>query len=182
MGAETSSSSADPAYFRWWHAVLIFLLANGLSALPAVVLGATAFTNSFSEPAVAPPDWLFAPLWFFLNVTSLIALSVIANAPQRTIQRRIFLASEAVGWGLYSIFTTVYFLLRSPSLGAIDTLAGLVVGVRQPGLRCPDRCQGGNVDPAAGAVAAAGFLCGNPGRPPQHRSVPGWLRRLMADG
>lgn len=129
MGAETSSSTADPAYFRWWHAVLIFLLANGLSALPAVVLGATAFTNSFSEPAVAPPDWLFAPLWFFLNVTSLIALSVIANAPQRTIQRRIFLASEAVGWGLYSIFTTVYFLLRSPSLGAIDTLAGLVVGV-----------------------------------------------------
>ena len=47
MGAETSSSTADPGRFRWWQAVLIFLLANGLSALPAVVLGDKAFTNSF---------------------------------------------------------------------------------------------------------------------------------------
>ena len=82
-----------------------------------------------AEPALAPPDWLFAPLWFFLNVTSLIALFLIANAPERSLQRRVFLISEALGWVLYSIFTTVYFLLRSPSLGAIDTLAGLGVGI-----------------------------------------------------
>lgn len=115
--------------FRWWHAVAIFVAANAASALPAGLGGDFAFYNSFRQPFVAPPDWAFAPVWLFLNVTSLIALHRVANAPDRSAGRTVFLWSEGVAWVLFAAFTTLYFLLRSPVLGAVDTAAGLVAGV-----------------------------------------------------
>ena len=70
--------------FRWWHAALILVAANAISALPAGFGGDFAFYNSFRQRAIAPPDWAF---------------------------------------------TTVYFLLRSPVLAAVDTVAGLLAGL-----------------------------------------------------
>jgi len=120
---------SEPAGFSWWHAALILLGANAISALPAGFGGDTAFYNAFRQPAIAPPAWAFAPVWLFLNVTSLVALARIADAPVRPAARTLFLWSEGVGWVLFSAFTTVYFLLRSPVLGAVDTVAGLLVGL-----------------------------------------------------
>ncbi|MCT0230141.1 tryptophan-rich sensory protein [Synechococcus sp. CS-1324] len=40
------------------------------------------FFNSFQQPELAPPDWPFAPVWLFLNATSLVALSRIATTAQ----------------------------------------------------------------------------------------------------
>ena len=114
--------------FRWWYAVIIFVIANLISALPAGFKGDGVFYNSFQQPNVAPPDWLFPPMWLFLNITSLIALYIIANSPKRP-RRQIFLLLEAFGWILFAIFTTLYFGLNSPILGAIDTVAGLIVAV-----------------------------------------------------
>jgi translocator protein len=114
--------------FHWWHALVIFLIANLVSALPVGYGGDKIFYNSFEQPQFSPPDWLFAPMWLFLNVTSLIALSIVANLPDRSIRRRTFLILEGVGWVLFAIFTTLYFWMRSPILGAVDTVAGLVVG------------------------------------------------------
>ena len=113
--------------FRWWYAAVIFVVANLISALPAGFKGDEVFYNSFQQPALAPPDWLFAPMWIFLNVTSLIALYIVANSSERSLRRQVFLALEAVGWVLFGIFTTLYFGLNSPILGAVDTVAGLVV-------------------------------------------------------
>lgn len=110
--------------FKWWHAALIFIAANAVSALPAGFAGDSLFYNSFARPAAAPPDWSFAPIWLVLNVTSLLALYRIANSPQRR-ERSWFLTSETIGWILFAAFTTVYFLLRSPVLGALDTVLGL---------------------------------------------------------
>jgi benzodiazapine receptor len=115
--------------FRWWHAALILLGANAVSALPAGFGGDYAFYNSFRQPAIAPPAWAFAPVWLFLNVTSLIALSRIANAPVQSPARTLFLWSEGVAWVLLAAFTTVYFLLHSPVLAAVDTVAGLLTGL-----------------------------------------------------
>lgn len=114
---------------RWWHAVIIFATANLVGALPAGYSGDAVFYNNFELPGLAPPAWLFAPMWLFLNVTSLIALGLVANAPERTGRRRAFLILEAVGWVLFAIFTTLYFWLKSPILGAIDTVASLAVAV-----------------------------------------------------
>jgi tryptophan-rich sensory protein len=119
----------DRGGFKWWHATLILAAANAVSALPAGFGGDFAFYNAFRQPAVAPPDWAFAPVWLVLNVTSLLAMSRIANAPDRSASRLVFLWSEGMGWVLFSAFTTLYFLLHSPLLGAVDTVAGLIVGL-----------------------------------------------------
>ena len=37
--------------------------------------------------------------------------------------------SESIGWRLFAAFATLYFVLRSPVLGAVDTIAGLTVGL-----------------------------------------------------
>jgi translocator protein len=115
--------------FRRRHAVAIFVAANLLSILPAGVTGDGAFYTSFELPSVAPPAWLFAPTWLFLNVTSLLALSRVANAPQLTRGHRLFFVFEGTGWLLFALFNTLYFGLGSPILGAVDTAAGLAVGI-----------------------------------------------------
>jgi translocator protein len=107
-----------------WHCVAIFLVANLASVIPAGFNGDEAFYDSFQQPSIAPPAWLFAPMWLFLNVTSLVALYRVANMPQSR-ERRTFLVSEAIGWILFALFTTLYFYLKSPIFGAIDTVAGL---------------------------------------------------------
>lgn len=122
-------TSAPRHRFRWWHAAFIFVTANVLSVLPAGFNGDEAFYNAFRLPAVAPPDWLFAPMWLVLNVTSLVALVRVANAPERTWARAAVLWLEGVGWVLFAVFNSFYFGLNSPVLGAVDTTAGLAVGV-----------------------------------------------------
>jgi translocator protein len=114
--------------FRWWYAFIIFLLANLLSAIPAGYNGDKAFYNNFHQPAIAPPSWLFAPMWLFLNVTSLISMYRVANLPSSAARTR-FLISEAIGWVLFSAFTTLYFLMKSPVLGAVDTVLGLLIAM-----------------------------------------------------
>ncbi|WP_094556930.1 TspO/MBR family protein [Synechococcus sp. 1G10] len=120
---------ADRGRFKRWHALIILAVGNAISALPAGFGGDFAFYNAFRQPNLAPPDWAFAPVWLVLNVTSLVALSRISNAPVRSLGRTVFLWSEGVGWVLFSAFTTVYFLLHSPVLGAVDTVAGLITGL-----------------------------------------------------
>lgn len=115
--------------FQWWHAVLIFVVANAVSALPAGFGGDFDFYNNFKKPAVSPPDWLFAPAWLVLNITSLIALYRVANLGSSSEVPASFYWSEAFGWLFFAMFTTLYFVLRSPILGAIDTVLGLFAAI-----------------------------------------------------
>jgi len=112
--------------FRWWHAAIIFVIANALSAAPAGYNGEEAFYNNFTQPAIAPPDWSFAPAWLFNNITSLYALWRIVNLPKATPGRQTFIWVEAINWVLFAVFTSLYFGLKSPILGAVDTVLGLV--------------------------------------------------------
>lgn len=113
--------------FTWWHAAIIFVVANVISALPAGYNGEEAFYNNFVLPKIAPPDWMFAPAWIINNITSLYALRLIANLPTETPNRKLFLILEGVGWTLFAIFSLLYFGLKSPILGAIDTVLGFIV-------------------------------------------------------
>ncbi|MBC8155701.1 MAG: tryptophan-rich sensory protein [Bacteroidetes bacterium] len=122
----SSAGQPSPA-FRWYHAVIIFVVANLLSAAPAGYNGDEAFYNNFVQPALAPPDWSFAPAWLFNNVTSLYALWRVANLPGATPGRRVFIRLEIVNWILFAAFTSLYFGLKSPVLGAIDTVLGLLL-------------------------------------------------------
>ena len=142
--------------FHWWHAALIFAVANGLSALPAGFGGDSDFYDRLRKPPFSPPDWAFPAAWLVLNVTSLVALHLVANAPAPDAgggaARTTFLVSEAIGWVLFAAFTTLYFGLRSPTLGAADTVLGLLA--------------------AAVSLSAAAALAAGPGRTGW---VPFWL-------
>jgi tryptophan-rich sensory protein len=130
-----AAPASRPAFkFAWWHAAMVFFAANLVSILPAGFNGDEAFYNTFTRPAVAPPDWLFAPMWLFLNITSLIALGIVFNVPRDTPGRRAFIALEGIGWVLFAAFNTLYFWMKSPVLGATDTVLGLVVGVLSLGI------------------------------------------------
>jgi translocator protein len=132
------STTAPAARFRWWHGAVILVAANAVSFWPAGVLGDAAFYTGFRLPPYAPPDWLFAPVWLVLNITSLVALGRVANlnpeddagrlqGNNASRRRGLVLVSEAVGWLLFAVFTTLFFWLHSPVLAAVDTVAGLVV-------------------------------------------------------
>lgn len=113
--------------FKWWHAVLIYIFANITGFIIYGFSGDKAFYNSFQLPDVAPPDWLFAPMWFVLNITSLIALYTIANLPNGLTNRKSILVTETINWVLYTIFALLYFGLRSSVFAAVDTLLSLIV-------------------------------------------------------
>lgn len=112
---------------KWYHCIIIYVVANTISFIPAGYNGDEAFYNSFSQPAIAPPDWLFAPMWFFLNVTSLIGLYKVINGKTDTTFKNEIFWLEIWGWIFYTIFTFLYFYLKSPILGAVDTVLGLLI-------------------------------------------------------
>ncbi|MFK5647946.1 TspO/MBR family protein [Ornithinimicrobium sp. LYQ121] len=111
--------------YRWHHALAVGVAANLASALPAGYNGDEDYYASLRTPPGAPPGWLFAPVWATNNALTLWSNLRIANLPPRTPGRRTALAAEAASWVLFSAFSGVYFGLRSPVLGALDTAAGL---------------------------------------------------------
>ncbi len=121
----TLTGNLDSKKFRWWHAAIILVVANLISAIPAGYNGEEAFYNNFSLPEIAPPDWLFAPVWLFNNITSLIGLYIIANL-NTSRSKKAFYWMEGISWVLFAVFTMLYFGLKSPILGAVDTFFGLV--------------------------------------------------------
>lgn len=114
---------------KWWHCLIIYTIANIIGFIPAGYNGDEAFYNSFIQPSVAPPDWIFAPMWLFLNITSLVGLYTISNLPIDTKGRKSIIVLEYIAWFLYAIFTFLYFYLKSPILGSIDTFLGLIVAI-----------------------------------------------------
>lgn len=124
--ANRPTSNVQPETpYRWWHAAAAGLAANALSAAPAGFNGDDAFYNDLKKPPAAPPDWLFPVAWGVNNLTTLWSNLRVANLPKETPGRRTALALEGVSWGLFASFTTLYFGLRSPVLGAANTAAGL---------------------------------------------------------
>ncbi len=119
----------NQSIFRWWHGAIVFIVANLLSVIPAGVGGDAAFYNSFEQPWFAPADWVFAPVWLVLNVSSLVALARIWNLRQPSEERRRFIQCEVAGWVLFAVFTQLYFGWKSLVLGAVDTVAGLGVAI-----------------------------------------------------
>ena len=114
------------ARYRWWHAAAVGVAANLASALPSGYNGDEEFYQNLDTPPGSPPSWLFAPAWAINNMLTLWSNLRVANLPANTPGRRTALISEAASWGLFASFSGLYFGLRSPILGAVDTVAGLL--------------------------------------------------------
>ncbi len=120
------------ARYGWRHAMVVGVLTNIASALPAGYNGDEEYYASLRTPPGSPPGFAFAPAWAINNALTLWSNLRVANAPSATPGRRTALAAEGASWLLFAAFSSLYFGLRSPVLGAVDTVAGLgttVVGV-----------------------------------------------------
>ncbi|OAN34292.1 TspO/MBR family protein [Mycolicibacterium iranicum] len=113
--------------YTWRHAAVVGVLANVASALPAGYNGDDSFYESLHTPPGAPPGWVFAPVWAANNITTLASNLRIANLPDSTDLRRRALAAEAGTWVLFGSFSSLFFGLRSPILGAVNTAAGFAL-------------------------------------------------------
>lgn len=111
--------------YGWRHAAVVGVLANVASALPAGYNGDESYYASLRTPPGSPPGWAFAPAWAINNVLTLWSNLRVANAPVATPGRRTALVAEGASWLLFAAFSGLYFGLRSPILGAVDTVAGL---------------------------------------------------------
>ena len=125
--ARLGRDAAPAKRYRWWHAAAVGVAANVASAAPAGYNGDEPFYNELDTPPGSPSDWAFAPAWAFNNVTTLWSNLRVANLPTGTPGRRTALALEGANWGLFASFSALYFGLRSPVLGAVNTVAGLGV-------------------------------------------------------
>ena len=108
---------------RWWHAAAVAALANAPTALGFTGRDSEPVYQDLDQPPGAPPAWAFGPAWTVNNVATVYSNLRVANAPEETPGRRAYLALEGVGWALYAGFTPAFFGLRSPVLGAADTVA-----------------------------------------------------------
>lgn len=127
MSLSNTLPSPTPS-FKWWYAVLIFVVANVINSLATLsISGDFEFYNNLLQPAIAPPDWLFPIIWFINNVSALVGLYWVANSTLPSSNKTTFYWAEASFWVLFSLFGFMYFYLGSVWLGAINTLLCFVV-------------------------------------------------------
>lgn len=124
-GPQGTATGRPPRRYRWWHAAVVFVAANVASSLPAGYNGDEEYFEQLPTPPGSPPGWVFAPAWAAINICTLAANLRVANLPPGTPGRTPALAYEAASWGAFAAFSGLYFGLRSPTLGAADTVLGL---------------------------------------------------------
>lgn len=144
MNHETTEKNSKKKW-RWYHGVLIYAGVQAVSfglgklvqtaakqskpQLTEQIAGNSSyfeFYNELKQPVFAPPDWAFAPVWTFNNALMIWGLLRVLNMPKGKPGREEFLVLQAAFWISFVAFNPLYFGLRSPILGAIDTNVGLV--------------------------------------------------------
>jgi tryptophan-rich sensory protein len=105
--------------------------ALALSILACVLVGASgglftaagleAWYPTLARPALAPPDWVFAPVWTTLFVLSGVAVWLVwrAAARARTAATRRALAAFALQFAVNVAWSAVFFGLRSIAGGLV---------------------------------------------------------------
>jgi tryptophan-rich sensory protein len=134
--------------WRWYHGALFYAGVQALTfglgkivqrrgghtspELGESIWGNTAnnaFYNRLRQPVFAPPDWVFGPVWTTNNALCIWGLLRVLNMPKDTAGRIVFLTLQGLVWLCFSSFNALYFGLRSPINGAIDTNVGLAATI-----------------------------------------------------
>lgn len=144
----TMSSAETKPKWRWYHGVLFYVaiqvVSFGLSKLTERFVGrgkakltealtgnadSFNYSNSLNQPTFAPPDWVFIPVWLVNNAIAIWSLLYVANQPKSLPGRGAFLWLQGAIWTLYTAFITIFFGLRSPINGALNTILALVLTI-----------------------------------------------------
>jgi tryptophan-rich sensory protein len=141
-----------PGQWRWYHGVAFYVsvqaLTFGLSGLTSAfrgtqgttlreaVFGDVSYFRGLRQAVVAPPSWVFGPVWTINNVCAIWGALRVLRLPADTPGRDAYLALQAGTWLDYVVFNAAYFSLRSPlnALGltllfALLTVASMLVAL-----------------------------------------------------
>ena len=105
---------------RWWHAVLFW----GLVSIPGFLTRHASIPfDGYVVAPLQPPPWVFPVVWFALNVLQLWGDVRLLNRRGAIRHWRALVVVQAVLWLIFATFTGVYFVLGSPILAAVWTIA-----------------------------------------------------------
>lgn len=114
-------------YCRRWHAALFWLAANAPGAL---VPWREDLFPGFISPSWRPPGAIFPVVWFVITVAALVAGRRAINL-RHLPRRRRHLALQGAFWLMFIAFPFAFFGLSSPILGAVLTVAILLVAIAE---------------------------------------------------
>ena len=100
-------------------------LIGGVAACEAVGLAAAYFTapaidswyKTLILPTIAPPNWIFAPVWTILYALMGVALAYLWAAPPRSVGRTWALRWFWIQLALNFAWSAVFFGARAPAAG-----------------------------------------------------------------
>lgn len=146
MQYKEDTQNDTPRKWRWYHGVIFYAGVQAVSfglgklvksvkqrsepRLTEQIVGNESydeFYNSLKQPVFAPPDWSFAPAWTLNNALAIWGLLRVLNMPEEKSGREEFIRLQTAFWITFVAFNPLYFGLRSPILGAIDTDIGLAL-------------------------------------------------------
>ncbi len=94
-------------------------LAGAVGSL-ATMRAIPTWYAGINKPSLRPPDWVFGPVWFFLYLLMGIALFLVFRKGFSTPAIKTAVMVFAVQLFLNTIWSFLFFGLRSPLLGLID--------------------------------------------------------------
>jgi translocator protein len=98
--------------------IAICFVAGGVAGL-ATETGPGTWYATLEQPAFAPPDWLFSPVWITLYLLMGIALFLVWRQGWSRPEVRLAMAAFSVQLVLNSLWSFAFFQLESPAFGAI---------------------------------------------------------------
>ena len=138
--SEVNVANTKRNRWRWYHGVLAYaateLLSYGLGKLAERSTGNKTtreaqdpYYDNLKQPVYAPPGLAFPVVWAVNNTARISGLVRVLNKPQGTPGREAYLILQGTSLLNYAAFNAAYFGLRSPTLGAVMTVADLGLGV-----------------------------------------------------
>jgi tryptophan-rich sensory protein len=112
---------ADRFRFRAWHAAA-FLAGITTVSIVSSSPDSRRFYRNLKKPKIAPPGWVFPPVWTALNVLQLWADLRILNRGGGPDHNKI-IGLRALNWVLYALFTPAFFRAKSPVAAEAIALA-----------------------------------------------------------
>jgi len=138
--AITDALPGTAKQWRWYHGLAFYvvtqLLVFGFSGLTSLVsgnagkgkagreifFGNPAYFSSLKQSVVAPPSWVFGPVWTINNFFQISGDLAVLNKPAGTPGRNAYLALQGATWLDFVLFNAGYFSLRSPINAFVLTL------------------------------------------------------------
>lgn len=95
----------------------------GLSGTPFTISAIPTWYAGLAKPFFAPPNWLFGPVWTLLYFLMGVSVFLIWKQGEKNKKVQAALTFFLIQLALNFLWTILFFGLKSPLLGLIETAA-----------------------------------------------------------